>query len=168
MGLNEHDVRAAIKYGKAQGWLEDAKFGHTKGWLSITPLGQRRGEIGAAATSHPRLQRKAERRRGLHRQRERERREMLHLKRIADHRNDAVMRILIKDGPMKLPKLTKRAGRCRAFEGAQGYVLRELVRRVVKRLTAWGHADMTAAKERVWTGLCGAFAACKAHEKCCS
>jgi DNA-binding transcriptional regulator PaaX len=40
MGLNEHEVRAAIKYGKAQGWLEDAKFGHTKGWLSITPLGK--------------------------------------------------------------------------------------------------------------------------------
>jgi hypothetical protein len=39
--------------------------------------------------------RKAERRRGLHRQRERERREMLHLKSVADHRNDAVMRILI-------------------------------------------------------------------------
>jgi DNA-binding transcriptional regulator PaaX len=40
MGLNEHEIRAAIKYAKAQGWLEDAKFGHTKGWLSITPDGK--------------------------------------------------------------------------------------------------------------------------------
>jgi DNA-binding transcriptional regulator PaaX len=40
MGLNEHEIRAAIKYAKAQGWLEDAKFGHTKGWLSITPGGK--------------------------------------------------------------------------------------------------------------------------------
>jgi DNA-binding transcriptional regulator PaaX len=40
MGLNEQEVRAAIKYARAQGWLEEAKFGHTKGWLSITPLGK--------------------------------------------------------------------------------------------------------------------------------
>ena len=40
MGLKEHEIRAAIKYAKAQGWLEDAKFGHTRGWLSITPDGK--------------------------------------------------------------------------------------------------------------------------------
>ena len=40
MGLSEHETRAAIKYAKAQGWLEDAKFGHTRGWLSITPGGK--------------------------------------------------------------------------------------------------------------------------------
>jgi 2-hydroxychromene-2-carboxylate isomerase len=39
MGLDEA-VRPAIKYAKAQGWLEDAKFGHTKGWLAITPFGK--------------------------------------------------------------------------------------------------------------------------------
>jgi DNA-binding transcriptional regulator PaaX len=39
-GLNEGEIRAAIKYAKAQGWFEDAKFGHTKGWLSITPGGK--------------------------------------------------------------------------------------------------------------------------------
>ena len=36
-GLNEGP---AIKYAKAQGWLEDSKFGHTRGWLSITPSGK--------------------------------------------------------------------------------------------------------------------------------
>ena len=30
-GLNEGEIRPAIKYAKAQGWLEDAKFGHTRG-----------------------------------------------------------------------------------------------------------------------------------------
>jgi hypothetical protein len=40
MGLNEGEIRPAIKYAKAQGWLEDAKFGHTRGWLSITPSGK--------------------------------------------------------------------------------------------------------------------------------
>jgi DNA-binding transcriptional regulator PaaX len=39
-GLNEGEIRPAIKYAKAQGWLEDAKFGHTRGWLSITPAGK--------------------------------------------------------------------------------------------------------------------------------
>src|SRR5947208_2338042 len=39
-GLNEGEIRPAIKYAKAQGWLEDAKFGHTRGWLSITPSGK--------------------------------------------------------------------------------------------------------------------------------
>jgi DNA-binding transcriptional regulator PaaX len=39
-GLNEGEIRPAIKYAKAQGWLEDAKFGHTRGWLSITPGGK--------------------------------------------------------------------------------------------------------------------------------
>jgi hypothetical protein len=39
MGLDENEIRPAIKYAKAQGWLEDAKFSHTKGWLSITPGG---------------------------------------------------------------------------------------------------------------------------------
>jgi hypothetical protein len=34
------EIRPAIKYAKAQGWLEDAKFGHTRGWLSITPSGK--------------------------------------------------------------------------------------------------------------------------------
>jgi 2-hydroxychromene-2-carboxylate isomerase len=40
MGLDEAEIRPAIKYAKAQGWLEDAKFGHTKGWLAITPFGK--------------------------------------------------------------------------------------------------------------------------------
>ena len=39
-GLKEDEIRPAIKYAKAQGWLEDAKFGHTRGWLSITPGGK--------------------------------------------------------------------------------------------------------------------------------
>ena len=39
-GLNEGEIRPAIKYAKAQGWIEEAKFGHTKGWLSITPTGK--------------------------------------------------------------------------------------------------------------------------------
>jgi DNA-binding transcriptional regulator PaaX len=39
-GLNEDEIRPAIKYAKAQGWLEVAKFGHTRGWLSITPGGK--------------------------------------------------------------------------------------------------------------------------------
>ena len=29
--LNEGEIRRAIKYAKAQGWLEDSKFGHTRG-----------------------------------------------------------------------------------------------------------------------------------------
>jgi DNA-binding transcriptional regulator PaaX len=40
MGLDEGQIRTALKYAKAQGWLETAKFGHTKGWLSITPGGR--------------------------------------------------------------------------------------------------------------------------------
>jgi hypothetical protein len=40
MGLNEDEIHPAIRYAKAQGWLEDAKFGHTRGWLSITPGGK--------------------------------------------------------------------------------------------------------------------------------
>ena len=40
MGLSEGEIRTAIKYAKAQGWLEDAKSGHTRGWLSITPSGK--------------------------------------------------------------------------------------------------------------------------------
>jgi hypothetical protein len=40
MGLDAAEIRPAIKYAKAQGWLEDAKFGHTKGWLAITPSGK--------------------------------------------------------------------------------------------------------------------------------
>ena len=40
MGLKEGEIRPAIKYAKAQGWLEEAKFGHTRGWLSITPSGK--------------------------------------------------------------------------------------------------------------------------------
>jgi hypothetical protein len=44
MGLNDDEIRPAIKYAKAQGWLEDAKFGHTKGWLSITPGGKAAAE----------------------------------------------------------------------------------------------------------------------------
>jgi hypothetical protein len=43
-GLNEGEIRPAIKYAKAQGWLEDAKFGHTRGWLSITPSGKAAAE----------------------------------------------------------------------------------------------------------------------------
>ncbi len=39
-GLKEGEIRTAIKYAKAQGWLEDAKFGHTRGWLSITSRGK--------------------------------------------------------------------------------------------------------------------------------
>jgi len=39
-GLKEGEIPPAIKYAKAQGWLEEAKFGHTKGWLSITPSGK--------------------------------------------------------------------------------------------------------------------------------
>jgi 2-hydroxychromene-2-carboxylate isomerase len=44
MGLNDAEIRPAIKYAKAQGWLEDAKFGHTKGWLSITAGGKAAAE----------------------------------------------------------------------------------------------------------------------------
>ena len=39
-GLAEREIRPAIAYAKAQGWLEEAKFGHTRGWLSITPAGR--------------------------------------------------------------------------------------------------------------------------------
>jgi DNA-binding transcriptional regulator PaaX len=44
MGLKEGETRAALKYAKAQGWLEDAKFGHTRGWFSITPAGRAAAE----------------------------------------------------------------------------------------------------------------------------
>ena len=44
MGLKEGEIRTALKYAKAQGWLEDAKFGHTKGWLSITAGGKAAAE----------------------------------------------------------------------------------------------------------------------------
>jgi len=40
MGLDEGEIRPAIRYAKSQGWLEEAKFGHTRGWLSITPVGK--------------------------------------------------------------------------------------------------------------------------------
>ena len=43
-GLKESEIRPAIKYARAQGWLEDAKFGHTRGWLSITPGGKAAAE----------------------------------------------------------------------------------------------------------------------------
>lgn len=45
MGLDEGEIRAALKYAKAQGWLEIAKFGHTRGWLSITPSGRAATEL---------------------------------------------------------------------------------------------------------------------------
>jgi DNA-binding transcriptional regulator PaaX len=44
MGLNESEIRPAIKYATAQGWLESAKFGHTRGWLSITSAGKAAAE----------------------------------------------------------------------------------------------------------------------------
>ena len=44
IGLNEGEIRTAIKYAKAQGWLEEAKFGHTRGWLSITLDGKAAAE----------------------------------------------------------------------------------------------------------------------------
>jgi DNA-binding transcriptional regulator PaaX len=44
MGLKEGETRTALKYAKAQGWLEDAKFGHTRGWFSITPAGRAAAE----------------------------------------------------------------------------------------------------------------------------
>jgi len=44
MGLDEGEIRTALKYAKAQGWVETAKFGHTKGWLSITPGGKAAAE----------------------------------------------------------------------------------------------------------------------------
>jgi hypothetical protein len=44
MGLNKDEIRLAIKYAKAQNWLEVAKFGHTRGWLSITPGGKAAAE----------------------------------------------------------------------------------------------------------------------------
>ncbi len=44
MGLNEDELRPAIKYAKAQGWLENSKFGHTRGWLAITPDGKAAAE----------------------------------------------------------------------------------------------------------------------------
>ncbi len=40
MGLDEGEIRTALKYARAQGWLETTKFGHTRGWLSITPGGR--------------------------------------------------------------------------------------------------------------------------------
>ena len=44
MGLSEGETRTALKYAKAQGWLENAKFGHTRGWFSITPGGRAAAE----------------------------------------------------------------------------------------------------------------------------
>ena len=44
LGLDEGEIRTALKYAKAQGWLEIAKFGHTKGWFSITPGGRAAAE----------------------------------------------------------------------------------------------------------------------------
>ena len=44
-GIKEGEIRTAIKYAKAQGWLEDARSGHTKGWLSITPGGKAAVEL---------------------------------------------------------------------------------------------------------------------------
>ena len=44
MGLDEGEIRTALKYAKAQGWLEIAKFGHTRGWLSITAGGKAAAE----------------------------------------------------------------------------------------------------------------------------
>jgi len=43
-GLGQSEIRPAIKYATAQGWLESAKFGHTRGWLSITPAGKAAAE----------------------------------------------------------------------------------------------------------------------------
>jgi hypothetical protein len=40
MGLTAGEIRIAIKYAKAQGWLAVAQSGHTSGWLSITPAGK--------------------------------------------------------------------------------------------------------------------------------
>jgi 2-hydroxychromene-2-carboxylate isomerase len=41
MGLDEAEIRHAIKYAKAQGWLEATKMGGTiKDWLSITSAGK--------------------------------------------------------------------------------------------------------------------------------
>jgi hypothetical protein len=39
-GLEENEIRPAIKYAKAQGWFEASKMGHTKDWLSVTPAGK--------------------------------------------------------------------------------------------------------------------------------
>lgn len=44
-GINEGEIRPAIKYAKAQGWLEEARYGHTRGWLSITPGGKAAVEL---------------------------------------------------------------------------------------------------------------------------
>ncbi len=44
IGLSESETRTALKYAKAQGWLENAKFGHTRGWLSITLAGRAAAE----------------------------------------------------------------------------------------------------------------------------
>ena len=44
MGLKEGEIRTALKYAKAQGWLENAKFGHTRGWLTITAVGRAAAE----------------------------------------------------------------------------------------------------------------------------
>jgi hypothetical protein len=41
MGLDEYEIRRAIKYAKAQGWFEVTKMGGSiKDWLSITPAGK--------------------------------------------------------------------------------------------------------------------------------
>jgi DNA-binding transcriptional regulator PaaX len=44
MGFNESQSRSALKFAKAEGWLEIAQFGHTKGWFSITPSGRAAAE----------------------------------------------------------------------------------------------------------------------------
>jgi hypothetical protein len=44
VGLDDGEIRPAIRYAKSQGWLEEAKFGHTRGWLSITPGGKAAAE----------------------------------------------------------------------------------------------------------------------------
>jgi hypothetical protein len=40
MGLTADEIRTAIMYAKAQGWLGVVQSGHTRGWLSITPAGK--------------------------------------------------------------------------------------------------------------------------------
>jgi len=41
MGLDEYEIRRAIKYAKAQGWFEVTKMGGSiKDWLSITLAGK--------------------------------------------------------------------------------------------------------------------------------
>ena len=44
MGFDAGKTRTALKYARAQGWLETAEAGHTRGWLSITPGGRAAAE----------------------------------------------------------------------------------------------------------------------------